>query len=56
MFRKCGGGNPRKIPCLIAIGLGGVIFLSMFCSIQFLLFLAAVTLIAFGVAMLFFFK
>ncbi len=41
---------------MIAIGLGSVIFLSMFCSVEFLLFLAAITLIALGLAMLFFFK
>ena len=57
MFKNCkGGGNPRKFPCLCAIALGGIIFLSMFCSVEFLLFLAAIALIGLGVAMLFFFK
>ncbi len=44
--------SPQKLISLIAIGLGGIIFLSMFCSTQFLLFLAAVTLILLGAAML----
>ncbi len=44
--------SPQKLISLIAIGLGGVIFLSMFCSAQFLLFLAAVTLILLGAVML----
>ena len=39
---------------MIAIGLGCIIFLSMFCSAQFLLFLSAVVLIGLGVSMLFF--
>lgn len=45
--------NPQKLLCLVAIGLGGIIFLSMFCSVEFLLFLAAVVLIGLGAVMFF---